>query len=134
MLYFAAQTIKDLRMKVLICSLCLALCAISQLKAEEEPIVIIEDLTAKELQDRRSVSMIPDVSHDNRIIYVRLLWPCEDLQVKVEDSEGTALFSGTPDMRTDTEYVLEIEGTGVQTCFIRINVDERVYVGEFAVD
>lgn len=28
MLYFAAQTIKDLRMKVLICSLCLALGAI----------------------------------------------------------------------------------------------------------
>ena len=122
-----------MKMKTLLCCVCLLLGAFDSLKAEEEKIIFRSDQDMKDKQDNRYIQIVPTASHDGRTIYIRLDWPCDRLYVEVEDADGMMVFAGTPDGVGDTEYVLEIPGSGAEEYTLWVLVDETMYVGEFLV-
>lgn len=122
-----------MKMKILLCCLCMCFVRIGVLNAEEEPIILNADQTARAEQDKRFIQIVPTASHDGRAIYIRLDWPCDRLYVEVESADGMMVFAGTPDGLGDTEYVLEIPGSGAGAYTLWVLVDEMMYVGEFFV-
>ena len=104
-----------------------------RLKAEETPVIITLEETVKDYRDNRSIQIVPKASHDGRAIYIRLDWPCDRLYVEVGSADGMMVFAGTPDGLGDTEYVLEIPGSGAEEYTLWVLVDETMYVGEFFV-
>ena len=106
----------------------------SNLKAEEESVILRSVETSRGTMDSRSLQIAPTASHDGRTIYIRTDWPCDRLYVEVEDVNGMVVFAGTPDSLADTEYVVEIPGNGAGAFTLWVLVDETMYVGEFEVE
>lgn len=123
-----------MKMKILLCCLCMWFAGIGVLNAEEEPIILNANPTARAEQDKRSIQIVPTASHDGRTIYIRMDWPCDRLYVELEDADGMRVFAGMPDSLGDTEYSLEIPGNGAGTYTLWVLVDETMYVGEFEVE
>lgn len=123
-----------MKMKILLCCLCLLLGAFDNLKAEEEPVILRTETVSERDADERSIQIVLTASHDGRTIYIRLDWPCDRLYVEVERADGMMVFAGTPDGVGDTEYVLEIPGSGAEKYTLWVLVDETMYVGEFKID
>lgn len=123
-----------MKMKILLCGLCMWFAGIGVLNAEEEPIILNANQTAHAEQDKRSIQIVPTASRDGRTIYIRTDWPCDRLYVEVEDAKGMTVFAGMPDALGDTEYSLEIPGNGAGAYTLWVLVDETMYVGEFEVE
>lgn len=123
-----------MKIKTLFCCLCMLLGVCSNLKAEEEPVVLRPEMNSEYDVDDRSLQIVPTASHDGRIVYIRTDWLCGRLYVEVEDANGMMVFAGMPDALGDTEYSLEVPGsaTGIYTLWVL--VDKTMYVGEFEVE
>lgn len=119
-----------MKMKILLCYLCMWFAGIGVLNAEEEPVILNANQAARAEQDKRSIQIVPTAFHDGRTIYIRLDWPCDRLYVEVEDADGMTVFAGTPDSLGDTEYSFEIPGSDVDEYTLWIAVDNVVYVGK----
>ena len=122
-----------MKKKILLCCMSFLLANFVRLKAEETPVIITLEETVKDYRDNRSIQIVPKASHDGRAIYIRLDWPCDRLYVEVGSADGMMVFAGTPDGLGDTEYVLEIPGSGAEEYTLWVLVDETMYVGEFFV-
>ena len=122
-----------MKKKILLCCMSFLLATFVRLKAEETPVIITLEETVKDYRDNRSIQIVPKASHDGRAIYIRLDWPCDRLYVEVGSADGMMVFAGTPDGLGDTEYVLEIPGSGAEEYTLWVLVDESMYVGEFFV-
>lgn len=123
-----------MKIKTLLCCLCMLLGVCSNLKAEEESVILRSVETSRGTMDSRSLQIAPTASHDGRTIYIRTDWPCDRLYVEVEDVNGMVVFAGTPDSLADTEYAVEIPGNGAGAYTLWVLVDETMYVGEIEVE
>ena len=123
-----------MKIKTLLCCLCMLLGVCSNLKAEEESVILRSVETSRGTMDSRSLQIAPTASHDGRTIYIRTDWPCDRLYVEVEDADGMTVFAGMPDALGDTEYSLEIPGNGAGAYTLWVLVDETMYVGVFKVE
>lgn len=123
-----------MKMKILFCCLCMLVSHFDSLKATEEPVILRIEANSKQDMDDRSIQMVPTASHDGRSVYIRMSWPCDRLYVEVEDAKGMTVFAGMPDALGDTEYSLEIPGSGAGAYTLWVLVDETMYVGEFEVE
>ena len=106
----------------------------SNLKAEEELIILRSVETSQGTMDSRSIQIVPTAYHDGRTVYIRTAWPCDRLYVEVEDADGMLVFAGMPDSLGDAGYSLKIPGNGAGAYTLWVLVDETMYVGEFEVE
>ncbi len=118
-------------MKQLIAILLIALLSIPVYADEVIPLSYKGNI-GENINDNRSLSIVPTASHDGHVITIHSEKVLEDVGIYVTDAHGTILFCAEESILTGS-YTFILDSNPKGTLFLVIQTNEGWYEGEFSL-
>ena len=98
--------------------------------AEEKNIEAIEKHW---LEDTRSASCIPTITHDGNTLYIYSDIVLDDLHIIIKDTTGTILYSSTVTISNTQRYSFTIDNMNVGEFLIELTHENKYLYGYFNI-
>lgn len=93
----------------------------------------IEAIKKHWLEDTRSASCIPTITHDGNTLYIYSDIVLDNLHIMIKDTRGTILYSSTVTISNTQRYSFTIDNMNVGELLIELTHGNKYLYGYFSI-